>query len=70
MEKSEKNQKIIVLNKELDVLNKEVSALENNLSFFNEKSKESDLLKNVYNNIEKNKKNIENILYQIKILRN
>jgi len=70
MDSVEKNKKISILNQELDVLKKEVSTLENNLSFFNEKSKESELLNKVHKDIEKNKKGIEKIIAQIKILKN
>ncbi len=70
MDDNEKNKKIINLNKELEVLNKEVSTLENNLSFFNEKSKENKLLNKFHKDIEKNKKLIENIIFQIKLLKN
>ena len=70
MDDSEKNKKIINLNKELEVLNKEVSTLENNLSFFNEKSKENKLLNKFHKDIKKNKKIIENIIFQIKLLKN
>ena len=70
MDSVEKNKKISILNHELDILKKEVSTLENNLSFFNEKSKESELLNKVHKDIEKNKKGIEKIIAQIKILKN
>ena len=70
MDDNEKNKKIINLNKQLEVLNKEVSTLENNLSFFNEKSKENKLLNKFHKDIEKNKKLIENIIFQIKLLKN
>jgi hypothetical protein len=70
MDSVEKNKKISILNQELDILKKEVSTLENNLSFFNEKSKESELLNKVHKDIEKNKKGIEKIIAQIKILKN
>ena len=70
MNRDEKNKNIIILNKELEKLNKEVSTLENNLSFFNEKSKENKLLNKVHKDIEKNKLHIQNIIYQKKILRN
>ena len=70
MDKSEKNKKIINLNKELEILNKKVSTLENNLSFFNEKSKESKLLNKVHKDIERNKKQIENIISQKRLLKN
>ena len=70
MDSVEKNKKISILNKELDILKKEVSTLENNLSFFNEKSKESELLNKVHKDIKKNKKQIEKIIAQKKILKN
>ena len=70
MDSVEKNKKISILNQELDVLKKEVSTLENNLSFFNEKSKESELLNKVHKDIAKNKKQIEKIIAQKKILKN
>ena len=70
MNSNEKDKKILILNKELDKLNKEVSTLENNLSFFNEKSKENKMLNKVYKDIEKNKLNIQNIISQKKLLKN
>ncbi|MDG1974232.1 MAG: DUF349 domain-containing protein [Flavobacteriaceae bacterium] len=70
MDSVEKNKKISILNKELDILKKDVSTLENNLSFFNEKSKESELLNKVHKDIKKNKKQIEKIIAQKKILKN
>ena len=70
MSSNEKDKKILILNKELEKLNKEVSTLENNLSFFNEKSKENKMLNKVYKDIEKNKLNIQNIISQKKLLKN
>jgi hypothetical protein len=69
MDDNEKNKKIIILNKEQELLKKEMSTLENNLSFFNEKSKENKLLNKVYSDIEKNKKRIDRINLQKKILK-
>tara|TARA_B100000768_G_C11284365_1_gene381078 strand:+ start:5522 stop:6931 length:1410 start_codon:yes stop_codon:yes gene_type:complete len=69
MNDNDKNKKIISLNKEQELLKKQVSTLENNLSFFNEKSKENKLLNKVYNDIEKNKKRIDKINLQKKLLR-
>tara|TARA_B110000027_G_C15973315_1_gene235286 strand:- start:220 stop:687 length:468 start_codon:yes stop_codon:yes gene_type:complete len=69
MDDNEKNKKIIILNKEQELLKKEMSTLENNLSFFNEKSKENKLLNKVYSDIEKNKKRIDKINLQKKLLK-
>ena len=69
MNDNDKNKKIISLNKEQELLKKQVSTLENNLSFFNEKSKENKLLNKVYNDIEKNKKRIDKINLQKKLLK-
>ena len=69
MDDNEKNKKIIILNKEQELLKKEMSTLENNLSFFDEKSKENKLLNKVYSDIEKNKKRIDRINLQKKILK-
>ncbi|MBC8300665.1 MAG: hypothetical protein H8E55_33490 [Pelagibacterales bacterium] len=70
MNNVEKNKKTSKLIQELDNLKKELSTLENNLSFFNEKSKENKLLNKVHKDIKKNKEQINNITSQIKILKN
>ena len=69
MDTNKKNNELINLNKEKDLLIKEISILENNLSFFNKKSKESKLLNKVHEDIKVHKKRIENIIYQKKILK-
>jgi len=69
MTNAEKNKKTNELIKELDNLKKQLSTLENNLSFFNEKSKENTLLNKVYKDIDKNKEQINSITSQINILR-
>ena len=70
MNNVEKNKKTSKLIQELDNLKKELSTLENNLSFFNEKSKENKLLNKVHKDIKTNKEQINNITSQIKILKN
>ena len=69
MNNDEKKLKVSELIKELDNLKKELSTLENNLSFFNEKSKENILLNKVHKDIKKNKEQINNISFQIEILK-
>jgi len=69
MDTNKKNNELINLNKEKDLLIKEISILENNLSFFNKKSRESKLLNKVHEDIKVHKKRIENIIYQKKILK-
>jgi len=69
MNNDEKKLKVSELIKELDNLKKELSTLENNLSFFNEKSKENVLLNKVHKDIKKNKEQINNISFQIEILK-
>ena len=70
MNNVEKNKKMSGLIKELYNLKKELSTLENNLSFFNEKSKENKLLNKVHKDIQKNKEQINNITSEINILKN
>ena len=70
MNNVEKNKKMSGLIKELDNLKKELSTLENNISFFNEKSKENKLLNKVHKDIQKNKEQINNITSEINILKN
>ena len=55
------NQEINTINQRLDVLKKELVQQENNLSFFNEESKENKLLEKVHRKIDKNKIEIENL---------
>jgi hypothetical protein len=49
------NEEINTINQRLDVLKKELVQQENNLSFFNEESKENKLLEKVHRKIDKNK---------------
>ena len=69
MNDTEKDKKKKELIKKLDDLKKELSTLENNLSFFNDKSKENTLLNKVYKDIDKNKEQINSINSQINILK-
>ena len=69
MNATEKNKKTTELIKELDNLKKKLSTLENNLSFFNEKSKENTLLDKVHKDIKANKEQINLITSQINILK-
>jgi hypothetical protein len=55
------NEEINTINQRLDVLKKELVQQENNLSFFNEESKENKLLEKVHRKIDKNKIEIENL---------
>ena len=55
------NEEINTINQRLDVLKKELVQQENNLSFFNEESKENKLLETVHRKIDKNKIEIENL---------
>ena len=65
----EKNKKTTELIQELDNLKKKLSTLENNLSFFNEKSKGNILLDKVHKDIKENKEKISLITSQINILK-
>jgi len=66
LEKNKKTNELII---KLDNLKKQLSTLENNLSFFNEKSKENTLLDKVHKDIKKNKEQINFITSQINILK-
>ena len=55
------NEEINTINQRLDVLKKELVQQENNLSFFNEESKENKLLEKVHRKIDKNKIEIEKL---------
>ena len=57
MSADQKNIELKNINNKIDSLKKEVSQQENNLSFFNENSKENKLLKTVHDKIKKNKMN-------------
>ena len=70
MNDAEKDRKKKELIKKLDDLKKELSTLENNLSFFNDKSKKNTLLNKVHEDIKKNKDQINSIKSQINILNN
>ena len=56
---SKENQEWLLVQSKIDSLKKEVSQQENNLSFFNENSKENKLLKTVHDKIKKNKNELE-----------
>ncbi len=62
MTDDQKSKEILIINKELNILQKEYANLNNNLSFFNEKSKENKLLNKVHSNI-------KNINYKIEYLK-
>ena len=59
MSADQKNIELKNINNKIDSLKKEVSQQENNLSFFNENSKENKLLKTVHDKIKKNKNELE-----------
>ena len=59
MSTDQKNIELKNINNKIDSLKKEVSQQENNLSFFNENSKENKLLKTVHDKIKKNKNELE-----------
>ena len=59
MSVEQKNIELKNINNKIDSLKKEVSQQENNLSFFNENSKENKLLKTVHDKIKKNKNELE-----------
>ena len=59
MSVDQKNIELKNINNKIDSLKKEVSQQENNLSFFNENSKENKLLKTVHDKIKKNKNELE-----------
>lgn len=59
MTADQKNFELKNINNKIDSLKKEVSQQENNLSFFNENSKENKLLKTVHDKIKKNKNELE-----------
>ena len=62
MNEKEKKFEIHSLNKKSEILKKELTLLENNISFFNYKSKENKILDKVRREIEKKKKGIESII--------
>ena len=62
MSEDQKNSEIYNLNLKLDKLKKELTQQENNLLFFNDKSKENKLLKSVHLKIENQKLEIEKII--------
>jgi len=59
MSSEQKNTEIQNINSKLELLSKELTQQENNLSFFNEKSKENKILNKVHEKIKKNKKEID-----------
>jgi hypothetical protein len=59
MSSEQKNTEIHNINSKLELLNKELAQQENNLSFFNEKSKENKIFNKVHEKIKKNKKEID-----------
>ena len=59
MSSEQKNNEIQNINSKLELLSKELTQQENNLSFFNEKSKENKILNKVHEKIKKNKKEID-----------
>ena len=62
MSEDQKNSEVYKLNLKLDKLKKELTQQENNLLFFNDKSKENKLLKSVHLKIENQKLEIEKII--------
>ena len=68
MSENEKSSEIYSLNKKLEVLKKELSLLENNISFFNDKSKENKMLDKARKEIANKKIEIESIIQQKVIL--
>ena len=68
MSENEKSSEIYSLNKKLEVLKKELSLLENNISFFNDKSKENKMLDKSRKEIANKKIEIESIIQQKVIL--
>ena len=62
MSEDHKNSEVYKLNLKLDKLKKELTQQENNLLFFNDKSKENKLLKSVHLKIENQKLEIEKII--------
>ena len=61
MTSDQKNIEIKNINEKLELLNKELTQQENNLSFFDEKSKENKILKKVHDKIKKNKNEIDSL---------
>ena len=69
MNQTQKDSEIYSLNKKLELLKKELTILENNISFFNDNSKENKMLDNSRNEIKKKKIEIEFIIKQKYILK-
>ncbi|MDA1019643.1 MAG: DUF349 domain-containing protein [Bacteroidetes bacterium] len=69
MNQTQKDSEIYSLNKKLELLKKELTILENNISFFNDNSKENKMLDNSRNEIKKKKIEIEFIIQQKYILK-